>query len=515
MAISNPILLTTLNATYQHASFGLRYLYANLRELRSRAEIVEFTLEQNPRQIAEALLARGPAIIGFGVYIWNTRQTQEVVSLIKKLRPDILLLLGGPEVSFETERQQMCRLADCTVQGEGEDLFYEICRRFLENGTRPEKIVSGPLPDVARIESPYPYYTAEDIRHRVIYVEASRGCPYKCEFCLSSLDKEVRAFPLDRFLADMEALLEKGVRQFKFVDRTFNLSIPVSRAILSFFLERIHLGLFLHFEMVPDRLPPELRELIRKFPAGSLQFEIGIQTWSAEVAALISRRQNLQKVRDNFAFLGNETRAHLHADLIVGLPGETLESFGKGFDEVVALGPAEIQVGLLKRLKGTPIIRHDENWAMLYQEEPPFTVVQTKTMDFKTIQRLTRFAKFWDLFANSGNFPRFMAWMKGPAEASLFAAFSEFSDFLATRHPKTHSIALVKLVESAWRFLTEIKLVGPETAREILREDYCGRVKRDVPEFLRAPGSRARDWPLVSRTQQGSSAPSRQERHML
>ena len=415
-----PILLTTLNATYHHCAFGLRYLYANLGELRPSARILEFTISQEPRDIAETILAADPKIVGLSVYIWNTVRTREVISILKRVRPDLVVILGGPEVSYEAEDQAICRVADFVVQGEGESLFHDFCAAYLKNGTLPtSKFLRGPLPEVKQLASPYPYYDDEDIKHRVIYVEASRGCPYKCEFCLSSLDKSVRGFDLDVFLADMDTLIARGVRQFKFVDRTFNLSIPVGTRILKFFLERIERGLFLHFEMVPDRLPPELRELISLFPAGSLQFEVGIQTWDPEVAKLVSRRQDYAKVRENFAYLAT-TGVHLHADLIVGLPGETLATFAAGFDAVESLGAHEIQVGILKRLKGTPIIRHDKEWELVYQEHPPFQILKTKTMDFKTIQDLVRFAKFWDLFANSGNFPKTLALIKKSAGGGSF-----------------------------------------------------------------------------------------------
>ncbi len=164
----------------------------------------------------------------------------------------------------------------------------------------------------------------------------------------------------------MQCLLDRGVKQFKFVDRTFNLNVNVSKAILEFFLTRYQPGHFFHFEMIPDRLPESLREIIAKFPPGALQFEVGIQTFNEEVAQLISRRQNYEKLADNFHFLRAETGVHIHADLIVGLPGETLESFAAGFDRLIALGPQEIQVGILKRLRGTPIVRHDAEWQMVY-----------------------------------------------------------------------------------------------------------------------------------------------------
>ncbi len=425
--------------------------------------------------------------MGFGVYIWNTTQTHEVVSILKRVAPEVTVVLGGPEVSHEGEGQAICQAADYVVQGEGELLFRDLCQALLGEGPRPaRKWVSGPLPELNELDSPYPYYTDEDVRNRVIYVEASRGCPYKCEYCLSSLDKSVRSFGLDAFLGELDGLIARGARQFKFVDRTFNLSVTTCTRILSFFLERMHLGLFIHFELVPDRLPPELRELVRRFPDGALQFEIGVQTWSPEVARRISRRQDYARIRENFAFLREQTGVHTHADLIVGLPGETLESFGRGFDALAGLGPDEIQVGILKRLKGTPISRHDVEWGMVYQEHPPFQVLRTGAMDFQALQRMARFSKFWDLVANSGNFARTMGYMKG---VSLFGEFLALSDHLSERHPQGHGIALLRLVESVWEFLRARRPEQLAELRRALVADYAeGAVSRDVPAFLRESG---------------------------
>ena len=240
--------------------------------------------------------------------------------------------------------------------------------------------------------------------HRLIYVEASRGCPFSCEFCLSSLDIPVRQAPLPALLSHLQRLLDRGVRQFKFVDRTFNLNLETARTILEFLLERHQPGRFFHFEMVPDRLPDALRELIARFPAGALQFEVGVQTFNAEVAARISRRQDYARLEDNFRFLREQTGVHIHADLIVGLPGESLESFAAGFDRLIALGPHEIQVGILKRLRGTPIVRHDAEWQMVYSPHPPYEILQNRLIDFRQMQKLRRFARYWDLVGNSGNF---------------------------------------------------------------------------------------------------------------
>jgi radical SAM superfamily enzyme YgiQ (UPF0313 family) len=505
------IVLATLNARYIHAAFGLRYLLANLGPLRSRARLLEFEIHHRPVDVAEALLAQQPKIIGLGVYIWNVAPTTELVALLKRVRPDVRVVVGGPEVSYETEQQDIARLADHVITGEADLKFAEVCAQLIE-GRRPPKIIASELPQFAQLTLPYECYTDEDVAHRVIYVEASRGCPFTCEFCLSSLDIPVRAAPLEPFLAAMETLLRRGVRQFKFVDRTFNLNIATSRAILEFFLERHEPGRFYHFEMIPDRLPAELREVIRRFPPGSLQFEIGVQTFNEEVAARIRRRQDHRRLEDNFRFLREETGVHIHADLIAGLPGESLESFAAGFDRLVALRPHEIQVGILKRLRGTPISRHDAEWQMVYNPHPPYEVLQNRLIDFETMQKLRRFACYWDLVGNSGNFVETapLLWNDG---ASPFARFMRWSEWLHARVGRTDSIALGTLMEKLFEFLTTELKRDARTVAETLRRDYQRAGRRDTPPILRPylpPDTAASAPPRARRL-----APRRQARHWV
>src|SRR5687768_15099979 len=398
------IVLTTLNAKYIHASFGLRYLLANLGSLRSRACLLEFDIKQRATDIVEVILARQPKIIGMGIYSWNAQLSGDVISMLKRVRPDISIILGGPEVSFETDQQVSCAQADYVITGEADFKFAELCAALLRGEPPPQKIIAAELPDLNKLALPYDLYDDRDVAHRIIYVEASRGCPFTCEFCLSSLDIPVRQIPLEPLLASLQRLLDRGVQQFKFVDRTFNLNLNVSKAILEFFLARYRPGLFLHFEMIPDRLPEALRAIIARLPAGVLQFEVGVQTFNDEVSARISRRQDNAKLADNLRFLREQTGVHVHADLIVGLPGESIEIFGRGFDRLVALRPQEIQVGMLKRLRGTPIVRHDAEFGMVYSPHPPYEVLQTREIDFATMQRMRRFQRYWDLIANSGNF---------------------------------------------------------------------------------------------------------------
>ncbi|PIS09819.1 MAG: Mg-protoporphyrin IX monomethyl ester oxidative cyclase [Bdellovibrio sp. CG10_big_fil_rev_8_21_14_0_10_47_8] len=489
------ICLVTLNSTYQHSAFGLRYLRANLQQYQSDCEILEYTIHRPPQQIVDEILTRNPRIVGFGVYIWNTQQTLEVVRALKHRSPETLVVLGGPEVSYEFETQTICQLADFVIRGEADVLFFEFCDQVLGRQQKPEKkFISGALPEIRSLQSPYSLYSDTDIKNRVIYVEASRGCPYRCEYCLSSLDKGVRNFPIDLFLTEMKALLDRGARQFKFIDRTFNLSPSISTQILEFFLQNIELGLFLHFELVPDRLPHELKELIQKFPAGSLQFEIGIQTWNPTVAALVSRKNDFGKVCENLNFLSQKTGVHTHVDLIAGLPGEDLASFARGFDILYHLNPGEIQVGILKRLKGAPIIRHDQTWGMIYSQDPPFQVLQTKTMSAAELQGLSRFSRFWDQISNSGQFQQTTEEIRKLLQAhelSPFAWFMELSEYLSQRFEKTHSIHLLEMFQALFDHLANDSRISTANAQECLAKDYARGGRQDLPRFLHPEKKRA------------------------
>ena len=526
------IVLSTLNAKYIHASFGLRCLMANLGELQSRAKILEFDINQRPLEIAETLLEAAPKILGLGVYVWNAGPTLELLGILRRLRPDLKIVLGGPEVSYEWDQQPIIGLADHVITGEADLAFASLCKSLLSaTDPRPPKLIAAPVPDVAALALPYDLYEARDLEHRVVYVEASRGCPFTCEFCLSSLEIPVRQFPLDPFLVAMQQLHDRGLRRFKFVDRTFNLNLATSRRILQFFLDRLSPELFVHFEMIPDRLPAELRELIAQFPAGTLQFEVGIQTFDREVEARISRRQNHDRLADNFQWLRQHSGVHLHADLIVGLPGETLESFGRGFDRLIDLRPQEIQVGILKRLRGTPIIRHDAEWQMIYNPHPPYEVLSTRTMNFGTLARLRRFAKFWDIFGNSGNFveslPLLWAYDSTVAPAhiesnserspigdpvavvplpaglssgdtetespthenasttgSAFGAILAWSDWLHAQGVKGHGIALPRQYELLWRWSVEVPGICAEVFGPALARDYRRPGRTDLPTWL-------------------------------
>ncbi|HJV50816.1 MAG TPA: DUF4080 domain-containing protein [Noviherbaspirillum sp.] len=496
------ILLATLNARYSHASLGLRYLLANMGELQEQTRLQEFVLGAKPTDVVERILAHRPRIVGFGIYIWNVEETERIVALLKRVAPQVTVVLGGPEISYETEERRITQLADYVITGWGDATFPQLCGQII-NGPKPlMKIHAGAQPPLAEIRLPYALYTEHDVAHRTLYVEASRGCPFKCEFCLSSLDKTAWPFPLDAFLAEMEALHARGARLFKFVDRTFNLNIKTSLKIMQFFLDKLaaapHDPVYAHFELVPDHLPDALKEAISQFPPGTLQFEIGIQSFNPQVQALVNRRQDNDKAAANIRWLAEHSHAHLHVDLIAGLPGEDLESFARGFDQLVALGPHEIQFGILKRLRGTPIIRHTDAYGMVFDPYPPYAILANDRIDFPTMQRLVRFSRYWDMVANSGRFARTLPLILGETP---FANFMQLSDWLYEKTDATNRIALDRLTALVAQWLVHRGL-DAAAVEASLDSDYAGQMSK---HHLRMKAQAAH---------KADALPQRQARHL-
>ncbi|AFV97176.1 MULTISPECIES: B12-binding domain-containing radical SAM protein [unclassified Sulfuricurvum] len=518
------ILLTTLNARYAHTALGLRSLYANMHELQKSTTIVEFTMNEQIQSITEDLLKYSPKIIGIGVYIWNAAQSAELIQTLKKVSPDTIIVLGGPEAGYLPHRVDLSK-ADYIISGEGEVAFYELCRELLNpvrgepvepctlrqaQGERKPQFIKAPLPDLKAINLPYSAFNDEDVAHRYIYVEASRGCPFECEFCLSSIDEKVRNFPLDQLLEEFEILWQQGARSFKFIDRTFNLNMTFANRILDFFLSK-EPPYFAHFEVIPDHFPEVLKAKISQFPAGSLQLEIGIQTLDPEIAKGINRPLKLEKIFDNLRFLENETSAHMHLDLIVGLPGESIEGFGRNLDKLVSLTHSEIQIGILKNLSGTTLSRHDQRHGMIYSDTPPYDILQNNLLSFSDIQKMKRFARFWDIFYNSGSFTKTvpLLWssplnrhcgldpqseilnqvqddeekVRDDKLPAVFKNFYTFSLWIYTQTLSTWKISLERQIALIHAYLCLYH--DKEIVEAALIDDLAQRPEKTIPFFLR------------------------------
>jgi len=474
------ILLATLNSRFTHSAIGLRYLYANMKELQADTKILEFSINDAVQTICEKLLIEKPDIIGLGVYIWNVSEIAHLIHIIKKIAPQVTIILGGPEVTYEPYRVCLDD-ADYIIKGEADVAFYELCTRIIHN-KETERILPISMPNLKELELPYQYYSDNDIKNRYIYVEISRGCPFECEFCLSSMDEKVRAFQLDAVLEEFEKLWQRGARNFKFVDRTFNLNMKTANKILNFFLEK-EPPYFAHFEVIPDHFPASLREKIKSFPHGALQLEIGIQTLNLEIANNISRQLKLDKIEENIQFLENKTTAHIHLDLIVGLPGESLESFGNNLDKLMRMSSCEIQIGILKKLSGTYIKRHDKDFGMIYSDMPPYDILKNDKLSFLDIQTMKRFARFWDLTYNSGNFKNsiHLLWQ----EESVFEHFYAFSLWIYEQTNSTWKISLQRVGELLFTYLQDVRQLPAQEIANLMLLDMMKLKGRAMPHYLK------------------------------
>ncbi len=475
------IILTTLNGRYSHTSIALKYLYANMHELQKQTTIQEYVINENIPDIAQKLLQSNPKIVAIGVYIWNVSDVSKLIHYLKKIKPELIIILGGPEVSYTPFRVDLEK-ADYIIQGEGEVQFYKLCKDLLDKKTIEKRIFPPLIVDINSIELPYKYYDENDIENRHIYVEASRGCPYSCEFCLSSIDKKVRDFDMDILLDEFESLWQRGARNFKFIDRTFNLNIKNASKLLDFFLEKDE-AFTTHFEVIPDNFPEKLREKIKLFPKHSLQLEVGIQTLKKDVAKNIKRNLNIPKIKENLEFLEKETTAHIHLDLIIGLPGETLESFGENLDYLCILSDNEIQLGVLKKLSGTTLNRHDEEFGMVYSDIPPYDILMNNQIDFNTMQHMKRFARYWDLVYNSGNFINgFKLLTTGK---SIYKTFYDFTEYLYNNTYSTWKISLDRMANFLFDFMCEIQKQDRTLVGETLVKDIFSVSGRKLPKFLK------------------------------
>jgi radical SAM superfamily enzyme YgiQ (UPF0313 family) len=479
----NKIALIAINARYSHTSLGMRYLRANLGPLRDDSTLLEFTLHDPPSSIAVRILQDQPALIAIGVYIWNRLQVEKVVNILRATAPGIPIVLGGPEISFDTTSALATAVA-CVVCGEGDMVFRTICEAML-SGQSPHAVVPAVQPDLAEIVLPYDEYSEDDLANRIVYVETSRGCAYGCEYCISAINPGVRHFDLDRVLPAFGRLLERGALRFKFVDRSFNLAPDHACRVLDFFLARWKPGMCLHLEMTPDRIAPSLRTRILQFPPGGLHIEVGIQTFTEEVARRVGRDTDFEAAAEGIRFLVNEAKAEVHADLIAGLPGETPQTFETGIDRLIALHPSEMQVGILKRLPGALITRHEKERALRFRPTAPYDVQSTSAMDEVYIGNIRRFAMHWDRIVNRKWFPRTIPLLL-EQQPSAFHAFDQFSR-LVERQLGLSGFGMVDTAHILYKLLTEVHMLPPDEVRPSLQADYLSDGRRfGVPHFMRS-----------------------------
>jgi hypothetical protein len=454
------ILLIAINARYGHCAFAARSLLANLGTLREQAAILETDLDAQPFQLAAEIAGREPLVAGFSVYLWNAGIVRETLAILRRVAPRLCIVLGGPEIVAGCAADWN-GLVDFLVAGEGETAFRKICEGIVEAASPPlqqvergePRMIAATPEDLSQLALPYDLYTEADIAHRTIFVESSRGCPFSCAYC-TSCGTGLRVVPLERLLPALDRLLDRGVRAFRFLDRSLNASESLACGLLDFFLARHPARLQLHFEIMPCRLSEPLRQRLAAFPPGALHLEVGVQTLNEAVARNIGRTVANDTVLATLEFLARATRATVHADLIFGLPGEDEASFAAGFDRLVrAFDFPELQVNLLKRLPGTPLAHEPRFAALVFNPHPPYELLAGDALDFAAIVRLQQFARCWELIHNRGRFPRAAALLWQAGDGSPFRRYLALAERIHAAEGRLHALGMNRLSGHVAQFL--------------------------------------------------------------
>lgn len=481
------VVMATLNAKYIHMSLALRYLKAFSGD-KYDMEIAEYTIKDPVMNVVSDLYGRAPDIIGFSCYIWNIEETIPIVSMLKKIRPELTIVLGGPEVSYDTD-YWMKRIpeADFIVMGEGEETFDHLLQEW--EGDRKYHMVFGlayrdregngvinpprPKLDLNAIPSPHRFQEdVPDLANRVVYFETSRGCPFSCQFCLSSIEVGVRYFDIERAKSDLLYLIQSGAKLIKFVDRTFNIKRDYALEIFEFLIEH-HNGCVFQFEITADIMRPEVLQFLSDHaPPGIFRFEIGVQSTNDTTNELIQRRQNFKKLTRTVTMIKESGKIDQHLDLIAGLPEEDYASFRQTFNDVFALGPEELQLGFLKMLRGTGLRREAEKWGYRYMDHAPYEMLGNDVMPFADLVRIKRVEDVLEKYWNAHRMDTTVRYLIQSEFSSAFDFFQQFGDYWEERGWAKIGHQLEDLFVRLHQFLRERGTERLAIAEGLMKFDY-------------------------------------------
>lgn len=479
------IVLTTLNSKFIHTSLAIRYLKAFVEDIID-VELREYTINQDINYITSQLYMSDADLIGFSVYIWNLTETLRICEILKKVKPEIKILLGGPEVSFDLkETLQKYPFIDFIIYGEGEETFREfliallsgdelINIRGLAYRKGKEIFINPPRPlidDLNKIPSPYKNI-GDEFRNRIVYFESSRGCPFSCKFCLSSTIKGVRYFDLDRVKKELDALIKANVKQVKFVDRTFNANKKYAMDIMNFIIERNPKDINFHFEVTAHLLDDEMLEFLSHVKEGLFQFEIGVQSTNPRTIDAIGRTTDFIKLREVTKKIKSYRNIHQHLDLIAGLPYEDYESFKKSFNDVYEIKPEKIQLGFLKLLKGSSLRMEEEKYGFKYIGVPPYEVLENNYIKYKEIIRLKAVEELVERYYNEGYFENSLEFIINNFYKSPFDFYEDFSLYWESNNYYEISISRTGLYEILLDFYKSKGFEYLNIFAELLRYDF-------------------------------------------
>jgi len=434
------VLLTALSAKHIHKSLAPWCLkaYCDTYVQGCQVTVQEHTVNDPIGGIVEELYLHRPDVVGFSCYIWNMEQTAKVAQILKKYLPDCIIVLGGPEVSFEVDLNAH-PYADYIVQGVGEQSFASLLKDLIDGKHGPKTLIkSGDALDLNALPSPYSpdYYKSfaegrmSSIQNQLVYYESSRGCPFSCAYCLSSTFQGVQELSLERVFADITGFLEQGATCIKFVDRTFNANRQRALEILRHIFG-LETDCTFHFEVAADLFNPELLALIAAMPPGRVQFEIGIQSTTPITLAEIKRPMDVEGALANIRTLVGFGNCHIHVDLIAGLPFDTPNSFAKSIDACIDVRPQMLQLGFLKLLKGTKLRENSSGYGYVFNDFPPYEVFQSRDMSFADLIKLRGIEAVIDKFYNSGAFVNAINYAIDTVFGGAYAFFDALADCCA------------------------------------------------------------------------------------
>lgn len=488
------ILLTAINSKFIHSNLAVRYLKAFTEDLAYDCTIREFSINDRDEKILEEIMKEKPDVVAFSTYIWNIEMITRLSNLIKIVDNSIEILYGGPEVSYDSLNVLKELNGDYIIQGEGEKTFREFVEYKLEQRevdsirglyfkNSDEIIFNGNRPLMNMDEIVFPYKKDEDLNNKIVYYEASRGCPFNCKYCLSSTTHGVRFLEIERVKRELQFFIDKKVRLVKFVDRTFNCNFKFSTAIWEFLINSDTNTQF-HFEISADILKPQELEILRKAPKDRFQFEVGVQTTNDDVLRQINRFVNFSDIKEKVLELLAIKNIKQHLDLIAGLPGEDFKSFKKSFNDVYSIGPEEIQLGFLKLLRGSSMTEEAEIYDMKYSPYPPYEILSTKDISYDELLVLKKVEHMVDKYYNSQKFNNIINYFIDSFETP-FDFFLSLGEFFDSKGYFNRNIGNSEYYKVFLDFNMQILKGDNIILKDLIKYDYLNfNKRRGMPEFL-------------------------------
>ncbi|MBT2683626.1 B12-binding domain-containing radical SAM protein [Bacillus sp. ISL-37] len=486
------IVLTTLNAKYIHTNLAIRYLKAYAQP-EYDVKLVEYTIKDPAINIVSDLIQKQPDVIGFSCYIWNIEETIKVIKMIKKINPEIKIIAGGPEVTYDVQDwMKEVPEFDFIVIGEGEQTFKQLLSA-ISSGTdftavpgiayrNDESIRTNPQQNKLDLKDlPSPYRFEADLPHlskRVTYLETSRGCPFSCQFCLSSIEVGVRYFDREKVKEDIRYLMANGAKTIKFVDRTFNISRSYAMEMFRFLIDEHLPGTVFQFEITADIMRPEVIEFLnQEAPAGLFRFEIGVQSTNDYTNELVMRKQNFDKLKRTVTMVKEGGKIDQHLDLIAGLPEEDYQSFKKTFNDVFAMRPEELQLGFLKMLRGTGLRLRADQHDYVYMDHSPYEILGNNVLDFNDIIKIKQVEDVLEKYWNDHRMDLTVEYLVTKVFPSPFDFFQEFGSYWETRGWSRIGHQLEDLFKRLFNFLQEKGVDNLEAIESLMKYDYLASMK--------------------------------------